>query len=265
MTLASIWLVGCPPPPSSHELSGTVRGAVTEGVTVTLSEASSATATTDATGAYRFGGLANGSYTVAASLGGYTFTPASRAVTVNGAGVAGQDFTASVIAPTFRISGSMSGSVTAGVTVALSGMNSATATTDANGAYSFGGLANGGYTVAASLGGYTFTPASRAVTVSGANVTGQDFTSSATVPTFRISGAVSGVVASGVIVRLSGASSVAVATDPTGAYSFDGLVNGTFTVTPSLAGYTFAPPSRSVTLDGTNVTGQDFLATSAGS
>ena len=64
----------------------------------------------------------------------------------------------------------------AGVTITVSGAAIATATTDSSGNYTFTGLTNGGYTVTPSMAGYAFTPANRSVTISGANVTGQNFT-----------------------------------------------------------------------------------------
>jgi uncharacterized repeat protein (TIGR02543 family) len=79
----------------TYSISGTVTAASVgfQGVTMTLN--TSATTTTDANGAYSFTGLANGSYTVTPSNTGYIFSPSSKSVTVNGANVSGQDFTAS--------------------------------------------------------------------------------------------------------------------------------------------------------------------------
>src|SRR5204863_8594983 len=49
-------------------------------------------------------------------------------------------------------------------------------------------------------------------------------------------------------------------------YTIAGLANGTYTVTPSKSGCTFAPTSLSVTISGANVSAQNFTATcSAGS
>jgi len=87
----------------THAISGTVSGAVSAGVTMQLTGASSATTTTGTGGAYNFGGLASGSYTVTPSLGGYTFSPSDRSVTVAGSDVTGQDFTASHVATTQHI------------------------------------------------------------------------------------------------------------------------------------------------------------------
>jgi hypothetical protein len=63
--------------------------------------------------------------------------------------------------------------------VDLTGAASASTTTDANGNYSFGSLANGSYTLTPSKASYSFSPASIAVTVNGGNVTGQNFTATA--------------------------------------------------------------------------------------
>jgi N-acetylneuraminic acid mutarotase len=77
---------------------------------------------------------------------------------------------------------SLSGTVTAsgggalsGVEVTLSGAGSDTEFTDANGAYTFTNLPNGDYTLTPALAGYTLAPASRLVTVSGADQASMDF------------------------------------------------------------------------------------------
>jgi streptogramin lyase len=87
----------------THAISGTVSGAISAGVTMSLTGASSATTTTGATGSYNFGGLGGGTYTVTPSLAGYTFTPGNLTVTVNGADVTGEDFTASHTSATHHI------------------------------------------------------------------------------------------------------------------------------------------------------------------
>ena len=83
------------------------------------------------------------------------------------------------VAATYGISGTVSGAVASGVTVNLAGASTASTTTGTGGTYTFGGLANGSYTVTPSLSGYTFSPTSTAVTISGANQTGIDFSSTA--------------------------------------------------------------------------------------
>jgi hypothetical protein len=82
------------------------------------------------------------------------------------------------VAPSYRISGRVTGKAVAGVTVELSGAASAAAVTDASGGYVFDALAGGDYAVTPSGGGaLAFTPVSRGVTVAGSDVSGQDFSS----------------------------------------------------------------------------------------
>ncbi len=79
------------------------------------------------------------------------------------------------------ISGTVSpASLGAGVQVALSGAATSTTTANASGNYSFGGLANGAYTVTPGGALLNFSPASTPVTVNGSNVAGVDFTASST-------------------------------------------------------------------------------------
>lgn len=53
-------------------------------------------------------------------------------------------------------------------------------------------------------------------------------------------------------------------TNASGQYTIVGLADGGYTVTPSKAGYSFSPTSRSVTISGANQTGVDFTATATG-
>jgi len=100
-------------------------------------------------------------------------------VTVSGANVTGVSFTAQPV-PTFSVSGTVSPAASgAGTTLTLSGAGTGTVTADASGNFTFTGLANGSYTITPSKTGFTFTPANQAVTVSGANVTGVNFTAQA--------------------------------------------------------------------------------------
>jgi len=239
-----------------YSISGTVTGDILAGVTMTLSGSNSGTTLTDASGNYTFRTLTNGSYTVTPSKTNYTFTPTSRQVTISGANVIGADFTAT---GTFTISGTVTGDIQAGVTMTLSGSMSGTTLTDASGNYTFRTLINGTYTVTASKTNYTFTPPSRQVTISGANVIGVNFTATA----YTISGTVtlSGSGLSGVTMTLSGTSSGITTTVASGNYSFTGLYNGTYTVTPNKTNYTFTPTSRQVTISGASVTGVNFTAT----
>jgi hypothetical protein len=160
---------------------------------------------------------------------------------------------------------SLSGTVVgaAGVTVTLSGKASAATTTDAAGDYQFRDLADGTYTVTPSRTGYTFNPASIEVSLSGADESGVDFSGSATATTTTVPGhSVSGTVvgAAGVTVTLSGKASATTTTDAAGNYQFRDLADGSYTVTPSLTGYTFDPASAVVSLSGADESGVDFSA-----
>jgi hypothetical protein len=74
-----------------------------------------------------------------------------------------------------------------------------------------------------------------------------------------MSGTITG--GSGAKVALSGASNATTTTNSSGAFTFSGLVSGSYAVTPSQAGYTFAPTSQSVSIYDANVTGVNFTAT----
>lgn len=67
----------------------------------------------------------------------------------------------------------------AGATVAYTGTSSGSVTADGSGNYIIPNLANGSYTLTPSFAGETFSPASQGVTISGANVTGVNFTAMA--------------------------------------------------------------------------------------
>lgn len=96
-------LTGCssstPPtePGATYTLTGKIKAATTEsmaGITVTIASAS---AVTDATGAYTFAGLANGTYVVSPAMTGLTFEPLTHSVTVNGANAVAADFVATKV------------------------------------------------------------------------------------------------------------------------------------------------------------------------
>jgi len=168
---------------------------------------------------------------------------------------------------TFSISGQVSGTGTAllGVTINLTGAGTGSTTTDASGNYSFTAFPNGSYNVVPSATGNTFTPASTAVTISGANVTGTNFTETANAAaTSGLSGMVSGAVKQNVVINLSGANTGSAFTDASGNYSFSDLAAGSYTVTPVLSGYTFSPASTTVTpTSGGTATGINFTEAAA--
>jgi len=107
-----------------------------------------------------------------------------------------------------------------------------------------------------------FSPTSQTATINGADVTGINFTASAQVGTFSISGTITPTAGgSGATVTLSGAAPAVTTANTSGNYTFAGLANGTYTVTPSNIGYTFSPVSQSVMVNGANKTDVNFTAT----
>src|SRR5580693_3255549 len=140
---------------------------------------------------------------------------------------------------TYSLSGTISPAAGgSGATVTLSGAASATTTANSSGAYTFKGLANGTYAISPSHTSYTFNPASQNATIQGANVSGMNFTATAQVgQTYSISGTISPVAGgNGATVTLSGAASAATTANTSGNYTFSGLSNGAYTVTPSRTG-----------------------------
>ena len=84
--------------------------------------------------------------------------------------------------------------------------------------------------------------------------------------TWSISGTITPTAAgSGTTVTLSGAASAATTADSSGNFSFTGLANGSYTVTPARSGYTFTPASVAAAVTGANVTGLSFTGTASGS
>jgi uncharacterized protein (TIGR03437 family) len=117
--------------------------------------------------------------------------PASQTAMVTASAAAAiQTFSLSLAASTWTITGGV-GTAGSGAAIALSGTSAAAATADASGSYTFSGLANGSYTITPSLSGYTFSPASVAVTVSGANVTAASFTATGAPASITIDATVS--------------------------------------------------------------------------
>jgi hypothetical protein len=248
-------------------ISGTISPAASgAGATVTLTGAASAAVTADASGHYSITGLSNGSYTVTPTKTGFTFVAPSQSVTLSGANIANVNFTAQAVPNTWSISGTISPAANgSGAIVTLSGAANAVVTADISGNYSFNGLSNGSYTVTPSKTGFTFTPTNRAVTVSGANVSAVNFTAQAVQSTWSISGTISPAASgSGATVVLSGTASATTSADASGNYTFTGLANGAYTVTPSKIGFTFNPASQPATINSANVSAINFTASSAG-
>ena len=245
----------------------------TSGATVT---AGSSSTTSDASSNYAMTGFTAGTYTVTPSKSGCTFSPASSSVTISSANVTA-NFTATC--------GSGDTQLTSGVPV--------TGQSVAQGAWKY-------YYISVPSGATNLTFATTAATgdvdiftQSGAKPTSSSYicrpytssgneTCSATNPaagtwwvgvngyaagSFTITGTVTTPAATYSISGSAGtpgatltAGSASATSDGSNNYTIGGLVNGTYTVTPSKSGCTFSPASASVTVSGANVTGTNFTA-----
>ena len=65
----------------------------------------------------------------------------------------------------------------------------------------------------------------------------------------------------GVTMHLTGNADKTAVTDLEGSYKIMGLFDGSYTVTPTLDGFEFAPLSRNISISGASVTGHDFEVT----
>ena len=80
--------------------------------------------------------------------------------------------------------------------------------------------------------------------------------------TYSVSGAITPAAGGGgARVTLNGAATATTIANSSGAYTFTGLPNGAYAVTPSLAGYTYSPISQSATVNAANITLINFTAT----
>lgn len=243
---------------------------VLSGVTMTLSGTADKTTTTNINGDYIFNSLANGAYTVTPTKAGYSFTPASRTVTLSGASATGQNFSATLggggactysISPASQSFGAAGGTGSVGVT-AGAGCNWTAASNDAWITITGGASGTGNGTV-----NYSVAPNTGSARTGTMTIAGQTFTVSQSAAggggTFSISGRVTtttGIAVSGVTMTLSGASGGSTTTDISGNYTFSALGDGSYTVTPGKTGYAFTPANRNVSISGASVTGQNFTA-----
>lgn len=208
--------------------------------------------------------LPNGTYTLTATKlpTGYSCQP--QTVTLSGADQTGKDF---IAYGNYSISGNVSfnGSALPGVAIKITGTLlpslGITLTTDLSGNYSIPYLGPGTYTLTPSLSGYTFIPSSQSVSIVNGNQT-QNFT--AAKQTYSISGNITkcGSPDPEVTVKATGNNlTKSATTNSYGNYTITDLSNGTYTVKAS-KGFVdflgFTPSYRTVTIDGSNITGQDF-------
>ena len=164
---------------------------------------------------------------------------------------------------TYSVTGSVTGPGMDKAVLTLQGTGaSRTATSSADGGYQFLDVSVGSYTLAVAQKGFAYTPSSQVVRVATSNVRVSNITSITAQNLSAVSGAVSGDVTAGVLLTLSktGGTDATVLTATGGAFRLDGVVDDSYTLTPSLAGYTFSPATRTVKVAGTAVTSQNFTS-----
>ncbi|MCE5237033.1 carboxypeptidase regulatory-like domain-containing protein [bacterium] len=243
-------------------VSGVIRlgDAALPDVTVNLYQggALKQTALTDGTGRYTFSELAPGTYVVVPTGTGLSFDPACRSVTVPPSTTTA-DFTAApqtytisglIVKPNLTPPPDLTPLPGIGVSLYQAGVLKQTALTDGTGRYTFSGLTAGAYLVLPTTSGYTFDPASRAVTV-GPSTTKAHF--AATPLPSTISGvikSVGGTTRPGLTVNLyqAGVLKQTALTDAEGRYTFSEVVAGTYVVKPAYVGLIFDPAHRVITV-----------------
>jgi hypothetical protein len=248
-------------PSPGYTLTGrvTAAGAGVQGAVVSDG---SRTATTNASGDFSLTGVPSGRYTLTATKPGYGFVPSgfTNPMEVFGGNVASLNF----ISTGYSVSGSIpSGSVPT-APVVTDGIRTVTATKGRpNDPWTFflQGVPNGTWNLVATSPGVTLTPGnfSNPITVSGAARSGLTF-QVATTASFLVQGTVrtGGTPLPGVVVSDGTRSAT---TDGLGRYTLVGVPTGSYTLTPTLAGYTFVPASLAVTVASANLAGQDFSTT----
>lgn len=190
-----------------------------------------------------------GTYEVVPVLAGAEFRPASRTVRV-GPDATTVNFQAALYEVAGRIT--FEGQGLAEVTVWIGDRS---VETDSEGAYRLDGLLPGDYHVEPELAGYQFAPPWAAVRL-GPSADQVNFVA---LGALTLGGLISHSNRPLAGVTVTAGSRLAVTTD-LGVYFLTNLPPGTYTVTPSLAGYIFEPANRRVVLSADDVLGLNFTA-----
>lgn len=166
--------VGTPP---GSSVSGRVFDANGTGIGgVTVTRTGGATATTNSAGYYTLYYVPGGNTTLTPTKAGMTFTPPSLNLTVAG-NSSGNNFIGKTgVKITGRLATS-GGVAIVGATVACTG-GVASVVSNSAGYYTLINVPDGSQTITPTLGGTTFTPDNRTVTVAGEDIAGQNFTGS---------------------------------------------------------------------------------------
>ena len=257
----------------TYSISGIVSASAgtPENTIISLSQNSTILSkdTTASDGIYSFSKLVAGDYKLTLTYpSGYFSRDTVKLVTLSDADSTNQNF---AIHKTYSLTGTVKtsiGGTYSGAKLTLGGDSTNTATSASDGTYTFSGLINGSYTVTLTVpDNHTATITKLDVNINDADTTGNDFTIKEN--EYSLSGKVfvdySGTTSAytdSTIVTLSRNSTTLATdtTDSTGAYSFNNLLNGTYTVALTLpTGHNSEQPSKSVTISSADTTGNDFL------
>ncbi len=231
--------------------TGTYSNSSTQNITsqVTWSSSNTAIATISSSGVAS--GVGGGSSNITATLGSITNStkltvqPATLVITTASLpnGTQGASYTASLTSTggTAPIVWTLTNSTLLPAGLSMSSAGQITGTATANGTTTF--------TVQATDSGSPAQIAMQTLSIT-VNISGCPCS---------IGGNVSGTGGSGATLTLTGGTSVTA--DTTGNYIFNGLNNGTYTVTPTKAGYVFTPGSQSITVSGSGVSAVNFSST----
>jgi hypothetical protein len=242
------------PATPGYSVSGRVanysQGSIS-GVAIKMSGSRTDTVQTDASGNFSITKLDMcGTYTLKPSKVGYAFSPSQVEFTPgstynpsNGTQVYNFDAYPATQSIAGRVTNSSGGGVS-GITINVSGSQSATTQTNASGYYTLVVPREGDYTVTAVSDAFGFAPPSHSFSALVTNVVA-NFT---TTPPLAIRGQVvdvHGLPTSGVTMTLSGARVTTTVTDDAGNFSFTNLLsNRTYSVAPTLMNHSFNPPAH---------------------
>ena len=248
---------------STHSISGTVtlNGVTLKGVSVTI-QGTAFSSVTDGLGNYHIASVPAGtSGTLVPKLINYSFSPVNIKFLSLAADLTAQNFKATLASSgLYSISGTITvgGIGLAGVKVAFSTYS---ALTNSVGVYTISNIPGGTTAkIVPSLAGYAFTPVYISISNLGANLVNENFTAAVLLTVSgKITDKASGLPLGGVTVTLGSLSAVSSAT--TGAYTLRNIPVGTSgTLTASLAGKTFTPPTIPITNLLVSLHSQDFVA-----
>ncbi|MEN8175118.1 MAG: carboxypeptidase regulatory-like domain-containing protein [Pseudomonadota bacterium] len=219
-----------------------------EGVSVTIKGPNTRSLQTDADGLFQFQDLVAGTYSIEAVATGYA-TLSGTTVAVPGQSI---DFGVLRLLPSLTsTTGTIHGVITNaetgepldGVSVTLSGAETAAATTGAEGAFQFTSVSTGSLTITATKTGFSSARAQGNLPAGGVFVFSAGLTP-VTAPQTALRGVVvdanTGEALEGVTMTVSGAADATAQTGATGDYEIADLVPGDITVTAVLAGYDIA-------------------------